>query len=73
MVVDIYNTDKKYNIIYADPPWAYSDKRKGKKMSGGASNHYKTMKINDIRNMGETIKKLLLMIVCYFYGRHFLI
>ena len=26
MVVDIYNTDKKYNIIYADPPWIYRDK-----------------------------------------------
>lgn len=26
MVVDIFNTDKKYNIIYADPPWAYKDK-----------------------------------------------
>lgn len=24
MVVDIYNTDKKYNIIYADPPWRYT-------------------------------------------------
>ena len=23
MVVDIYNTDNKYNIIYADPPWQY--------------------------------------------------
>ena len=23
MKVDIYNTDKKYNIIYADPPWSY--------------------------------------------------
>ena len=23
MFVDIYNTDKKYNIIYADPPWSY--------------------------------------------------
>lgn len=23
MKVDIYNTDKKYDIIYADPPWAY--------------------------------------------------
>lgn len=29
MKVDIFNTDKKYNIIYADPPWkyrTYSDK-----------------------------------------------
>jgi N6-adenosine-specific RNA methylase IME4 len=24
--IDIYNTDKKYNIIYADPPWSYKDK-----------------------------------------------
>lgn len=23
MFVDIYNTDKKYDIIYADPPWSY--------------------------------------------------
>lgn len=25
MKVDIYNAEKKYNIIYADPPWAYHD------------------------------------------------
>lgn len=25
MKVDIYNTDKKYNIIYADPPWEYKE------------------------------------------------
>lgn len=25
MRVDIFNTDKKYNIIYADPPWSYRD------------------------------------------------
>lgn len=24
MKVDIYNTDKKYNVIYADPPWHYN-------------------------------------------------
>lgn len=32
MFIDIHNTDKKYNIIYADPPWkyrAYSKKRIG--------------------------------------------
>lgn len=26
MRVDIFNTDKKYNIIYADPPWRYNDR-----------------------------------------------
>ena len=51
MKVDIYNTNKKYNIIYADPAWSYNDKRTGKKMSGGASNHYNTMKIEDIKKL----------------------
>lgn len=26
MKVDIFSTDKKYNIIYADPPWRFSSK-----------------------------------------------
>lgn len=39
----------KYKIIYADPPWSYSDKRKGS--LGGAENHYKTMSITDIKNL----------------------
>nr|DAO86892.1 MAG TPA: Eco57I restriction-modification methylase [Caudoviricetes sp.] len=29
MKIDIFNTDKKYDVIYADPPWEY-------KQSGGA-------------------------------------
>jgi hypothetical protein len=28
MKVDIFDTNKKYNVIYADPPWEY-------KQSGG--------------------------------------
>jgi len=36
---------KKYNIIYADPPWSYSDKMKGHQ---GAETHYRTMDNNDI-------------------------
>lgn len=38
---------KKYNIIYADPPWqyrVYSDKGKGR----SAENYYPTMSIEDI-------------------------
>lgn len=41
---------KKYNIIYADPAWSYKDKRdKHTRLSGGASVHYKTMDISDIK------------------------
>ena len=51
MKIDIYKTDKKYNIIDADRAWNYNDKRTGKRMSGGASNHYDTMKIEDIKKL----------------------
>lgn len=45
--VDIYKTDKKYNVIYADPPWRYQDKG----CNGSAESHYSTMKIGDICNL----------------------
>lgn len=52
MFVDIYNTDKKYNIIYADPPWSYRDKRnKHPRLCGGALSHYQTMDIQEIKKM----------------------
>lgn len=47
MKIDIFNTDKKYSIIYADPPWSYKTySAKGKGRSAEA--HYNTMSINDI-------------------------
>lgn len=42
--VDVFETDKKYQIIYADPPWSYQDK----KCNGACETHYKTMTIEDI-------------------------
>ena len=36
--------DKKYNIIYADPPWSYKDKN----CNGNAAQHYPLMKDADI-------------------------
>lgn len=55
MKVDIFNTDKKYKIIYADPPWNYKTWRTG---NGTANKHYPTMKIEEIIEMKDTIKKL---------------
>lgn len=71
MRVDIYNTDKKYNIIYADPPWAYKDKRTDSKISGGATSHYNTMKTSELEEMAQTIQKYQQKIVCYLCGQHF--
>lgn len=45
MFVDIYNTDKKYQIIYADPPWEYKESGSGSRV---VSSHYPTMPISDI-------------------------
>lgn len=47
MRIDIFNARKKYDVIYADPPWSYSDK----KCNGACEAHYSTMKIEDICNL----------------------
>lgn len=42
--------NKKYQLIYADPPWSYNlwnKKEKGRT----AESHYQTMDINDIKNI----------------------
>lgn len=43
----LFDTSKKYDIIYADPPWSYDDSG----MPGGAEQHYPTMDIEDIYNL----------------------
>ena len=48
MKVDIFNTDKKYSIIYADPPWSY--KTWSKKCGGSsAERHYECMEKEEIQ------------------------
>ena len=48
MKVDIFNTDKKYNIIYADPPWEYKQSGSKRNSRGMAKQHYETMNTEDI-------------------------
>lgn len=45
MFIDIYNTENKYKVIYADPPWNESG---GGKIKRGADRHYPLMKTSDI-------------------------
>ena len=40
--------DKQYSVIYADPPWSYSQGGKGKSSHGIAKQHYDTMATDDI-------------------------
>ena len=51
MKIDIYNTDKKYDIIYADPPWEYKQSGSEKNSRGMAKQHYQTMRTEDIEDL----------------------
>lgn len=64
VVIDIFNTDKKYNVIYADPPWRYGDR----KCNGACEFHYNTMTLQEIKDLPEPgyVKK----IVSFSYGLH---
>lgn len=48
MKVDIFDTDKKYNVIYADPPWEYKQSGGGVKLRGMAKQHYSTMPTKEV-------------------------
>lgn len=50
MKVDIYNTDKKYDIIYTDPAWEQGKggKKKARPNSSGGKLDYPTMSLQDI-------------------------
>lgn len=68
MKIDIFNTNKKYNIIYADPPWSY---RNMGKIQNNVLDHYNTMTNEDIYSLGDTIKEIsdkncMLFIWCTF-------
>lgn len=53
MKVDIYNTDKKYNIIYADPPWEYKESGSGNRV---VKAHYPTMSLKKLKEI--PVKKI---------------
>lgn len=41
--------NKKYQVIYADPPWAFNSKKSGGNMNSGAASHYDCMSIDDLK------------------------
>lgn len=49
MKVDIADTDKRYSVIYADPPWLYNDSLGGLSRMGATP--YPCMKQEDINNL----------------------
>lgn len=51
MKTDIYNTNKKYSVIYADPPWAYRNTT----TRAAASDHYPTMSREELSKMQSVV------------------
>lgn len=51
MKVDIFNTEKKYDIIYADPPWKYNERKNNTKFGRGAGGHYSLMTMEEISKL----------------------
>lgn len=52
VIIDIFNTDKKYDIIYADPPWLYNRRNnQNTKFGKGAIGHYPLMTYHDIERL----------------------
>lgn len=51
MKVDIFNTDKKYKVIVADPPWLCRDAKTGGNFTSGAANKYRVTSLYDLQCM----------------------
>lgn len=45
MQTDIFSTDKKYNIIYADPPWPYNESGSNAMVK---NRHYRMMQLDEL-------------------------
>lgn len=54
--ISIDTTEKKFRVLYADPPWSYSDKQ-DTDLLGGAEKHYSTMSITQLCEL--PIKKII--------------
>ena len=54
IIKDLWQCPEKYDVIYADPPWSYSNKS----LNGSAEKHYSTMNTKDIGELPvESISK----------------
>ena len=48
--VDLFVPDK-FNVIYADPPWSFNNKKTGGSMKSGSSDHYDVMSLEGLKNL----------------------
>lgn len=48
MNIDIFNTDRKYRVIYADPAWQFNNKNTGGSMTSSAEAQYTVTSLSDM-------------------------
>lgn len=49
MKIDIFNTGKKYKVIYADPAWQFGNKKTGGSMKSSAQDQYRVTSLDDMK------------------------
>jgi N6-adenosine-specific RNA methylase IME4 len=59
-------TDKKYSVIYCDPPWWYNGRitHNGNTLTGSSDTHYPTMKLDELKALD--VKSLAEKNCCLF-------
>jgi len=62
LVKDLTKLNKKYQVLYCDPPWSYRGQvqhgGKDKGYTSGANAFYTTLSIDDLCGMADTIKSI---------------
>lgn len=60
MIIDIFNTDKRYDLLYADPPWKQSKggKKAVRPCSSGAELDYPVISLEEIKQHLTAADKL---------------
>ena len=48
-LIDIFNTDKKYKVIYCDPAWQFNNKKTGGSMSSAAESKYRVSSLEEMK------------------------
>jgi len=60
---------KKYQLIYADPPWQFSNKKTGGSMNSGAAKQYRVTGIEDLKRLDvESIADINCVLVMWWVG-----
>ncbi len=67
MKINIFDTDKQYDIIYADPPWEYRQSGSTRSGRGMAKAHYQTMSTDMISQL-PVIKISSKNAVCFMWA-----